>query len=73
MRVAVLKFAVIVKISQANGAVQFDRCIVIPGLGLNVTATKNFQTEKDKGSRRPISEIKTDSVGGKIELLFAVL
>ena len=42
-------------------------------MGLNVTATKNFQTEKDRGSRRPISEIKTDSVGGKIELLFSVL
>ena len=39
---------------------------------LNATSTKNFQTEKDKGSRWPIFEIKTVFSRGKIDLPFAV-
>ena len=31
-----------------------------------------YSTEKDKGLRRPIFQIKTDSVRGKIDLPFAV-
>ena len=38
----------------------------------NVTSTKNFQTEKNKGSRWPIFEIKTVFSTGKIDLPFAV-
>ena len=38
----------------------------------NVTSTKNFQTEKNKGSRWPIFEIKTVFSRGKIDLPFAM-
>ena len=31
-----------------------------------------YSTEKDKGLRRPIFQIKTDSVRGKIDLPFSV-
>ena len=61
-----------------------DECIVVNGWAedngsfaqnapfLNAASTKNFQTEKDKGSRWPISEIRTDSDREKIDLPFAV-
>lgn len=67
--VALLKFTTIVNnCTSANVSTMFDWRIFIHGsLAQNapfftlwhVTSTKNFQTEKNKGSRWPIFEIKT--------------
>ena len=37
------------------------------------TSTTNFKTARNSGCRSPISQVKTDSVSGKIHLLFPAL
>ena len=71
--VALLKFTTIVNnCTSANVSTMFDWRIFIHGSlaqnapFFNVTSTKNFQTEKNKGSRWPIFEIKTVFLGERL-------
>ena len=71
--VALLKFTTIVNnCTSASVSTMFDWRIVIHGSRaqnapfFNATSTKNFQTEKDKGSRWPIFELKRFFLGERL-------